>query len=101
MKAEPLQGVSVPISQQPKNRFRSDASPIQACYDLLSSGHSLAEILVALKQLGPAKKAQSELSKLVSAPGDGKISHVAGELAPPPQWQIFQVAEPAEISRGL
>lgn len=53
MKAEPLQSVSIPI-----DRFRSEASEqaIQACYELLSSGHSVSEIL-SLKQLGPLDKA--------------------------------------------
>jgi hypothetical protein len=100
MKAEPLLSASVPISQQPKDRFRSDANEeaIQACCDLLSSGHSLSQILVALKQLGPLNKAQSEL---VDAPGDPQIPHLAGEIAAPPQSEIIQVAEPTDVSRSL
>jgi hypothetical protein len=99
MKAEPLQQVSVPISQQ-KAWFRSgtDEQSIQACYDLLSSGHSLSEILIALKELGPLNKAQSDL---VDAPAIAEISHLVGEFTAPPQREILQVAERVEVSRIL
>ena len=99
MKAEPLQQVSVPISQQ-KEWFHSGANEqsIQACYDLLSSGHSLSEILIALKELGPLNKAQSDL---VDAPAIAEISHPVGEFPAPPQREIRQVAERVEVSRTL
>lgn len=94
MKAEPLQSVSIPI-----DRFRSEASEqaIQACYELLSSGHSVSEIL-SLKQLGPLDKAAI---RAANAPGERKIFHLAGNGAAPPRWKIVQVAEPADVSRGL
>ena len=74
--AKPRERVS---EARPKDRFRSDASEqaVQACYDLLSSGHSLSKMLVALKQLGPLNKAKSEL---VDAPGDPQISHLPMRL---------------------
>jgi hypothetical protein len=84
MAAEPLQG----------ERFRSDATDqeIQACYDLLASGHSLSEILDALRELGPLNKSQSDL---IDAPADRKISHVAGELTAP------KIGEPVQGSRSI
>lgn len=97
MKAEPLQQVSMPISQQ-KEWFRSGTNEksIQACYDLLSSGHSLSEILIALKELGPLNKAQSDL---VDAPAIPEISHLVGEFPAPPQREILQVGERVEVRR--
>ena len=94
MKAEPLQSVSIPI-----DRFRSEASEqaIQACYELLSSGHSISEIL-SLKQIGPLNKAQSEPA---NAPGERKVFYLAGDVAAPPQWEVVRAAEPVDVSRGL
>src|SRR5207302_6733381 len=63
METEPAQCLNETISQEQKEHFRSDAGEetIQACYDLISSGQPLSEILVALKQLGPLdKQRQSE-----------------------------------------
>ena len=98
MKAEPVQQVSVPISQEPKDR-RSAANPqaIQACYDLLSSGQPLSEVLVALKQLGPLKNTQSEFG---GAP-QIQIGPVAKSVALLPQRAMAQVAEPIETDRSL
>ena len=95
--AKPRERVS---EVRPKDRFRSDASEqaVQGCYDLLSSGHSLSKMLVALKQIGPLNKAKSEL---VDAPGDPQISHLADEVAAPPQSEILQVLESVEVSRSL
>jgi hypothetical protein len=101
MKAEPLQSVSVSISQQPKDRSRSDASEqaIQACYDLLSSGQPLSEILVALKQLGPLNNTQS---KFGGAPEQTQIFGPVGEIRGAlPQRAMAQVAKPIESGRSL
>jgi hypothetical protein len=101
MKAEPLQHVSVPISQQPKDRSRSGANEqaIQACCDLLSSGQPLSEILVAVKQLGPLNNAPSDFG---GAPDQAQISGPVDEMRGAlPQWAIAQVAEPPEASRSL
>src|ERR1051326_688637 len=99
MKAEPPP-VSVPILQQPTERFRSAASgqSIQACYDLISSGHSLSEILIALKELGPLNKAQPDL---VDTSDSAEVSQLIGAVPPPPQWEILQVPERVEVSRTL
>jgi hypothetical protein len=99
MKAEPLQWLSVPISQQ-KEWFRSGANEksIQACYDLLSSGHSLSETLIALKELGPLNKAPSDF---VDVPGIAEIAYLVDELPAPPQREILQVAERVAVSRTL
>jgi hypothetical protein len=100
MKAEPLQRVSVPIAQQ-KEWFRSGANEqsIQACYDLLSSGHSLSETLIALKELGPLNKAPSDFGG--DAPAIAEISHLVDDLPASPQREILQVAERVAVSRTL
>jgi len=80
METEPALCLNEPISQEQKDHFRPDAGEetIRACYDLISSGHPLSEILVALKQLGPLdKQRQSERGPPTS---DTQIRHVAGEV---------------------
>src|ERR1700732_5229020 len=102
METMPSQGlISAPIPEQSKNRFGSDGSEeaIQACYDLLSSGYPLSEILVALKRLGPLNKVQSELR---GARGDTKIYDIGGEFSDESsRWQIAKAAEPVESKRSL
>ena len=97
METEPAQCLNESISQQQKDHFRSDAGEetIQACYDLISSGHPLSEILVALKQLGPLdKRRQSERGVQSSDPQNGDVP---GEIrAAVPQWQTAQVTKPLE-----
>src|SRR5262249_4667075 len=60
VEAQPSREASLPISQGGEHSVRSDAyeEAIQACYALLSSGRPLAEILIALKRLGPFNKDQ-------------------------------------------
>lgn len=100
MKTEPLQQISLPISREPKDRH-SGANPqaIQACYDLLSSGQPLSEILVALKQLGRLNNTQSESG---GAPDHTQTFGPVGEIgcALPPR-AMAQVAEPIETGRSL
>jgi hypothetical protein len=96
MKAEPLQGVS----EGRKDHFRSDSSEeaIQVCYDLLSSGNRLSDILVALKRLGPLDKhSQSDCG---IEPSGTEIGEIAGEgRAASSQWRTVQVTQTVDQSR--
>jgi hypothetical protein len=97
METEPAQCLNESISQQQKDHFRSDAGEetIQACYDLISSGHPLSEILVALKQLGPLDKQRQSERGL--QPSDPQNCDVPGEIrAAVPQWQTAQLTKPLE-----
>jgi hypothetical protein len=97
METEPAQGLNESVSQEQKDHFRSEGSEeaIKACYDLISSGQPLSEILVALKRLGPLDKdRQSErgLGPIVT-----QISDIAGEVrAASPQWRTAQLTESLE-----
>ena len=44
-----------------KRQPHGNMEAIQVCYDLLSSAHSLPEILTSLKRLGPLNKVQSDV----------------------------------------
>jgi hypothetical protein len=94
MTAEPAQD----WSEKQKDHFRSDGSEetIQACYELISSGHHLSEVLAALKQLGPLNKhLQSECSL---KPINTQITDIVGELrAPAPRWQSAQLTQSLEL----
>lgn len=95
MTAEPAQGLSA--SFQEKEYFRSDRSEetIQACYELISSGQPLSEILVALKQLGPLN--ENSPSERGPKPRETQITDVIGQVrAAAPQWQTAQLTEPLE-----
>jgi hypothetical protein len=97
METEPAQCLNESISQEQKDHFRSDAGEetIQACYDLISSGHPLSEILVALKQLGPLDKQRQSERGL--QPSDTQIGDIAGEVgAAVPQWQTAQLTKSLE-----
>jgi hypothetical protein len=95
METEPAQCLNESISQEQKDHFRSDAGEetIRACYDLISSGRPLSEILAALKQIGPLdKQRQSERGLR-----DTQILDVAGEVcAALPHWQTAQVSKPLQ-----
>src|SRR5438874_188621 len=99
MEAEPSGGASLPISQGRKHSFRSDGSEeaIQACYDLLSSGQPLTEILVALKRLGPLNKAQ--LAPCVAA-FDTRNLDLSSERRSH-QWAIDQATPFVEANLSL
>src|ERR1051326_587356 len=94
MKTEPAPCFNEYTSLEQK---RSDAGEetIQACYNLISSGHPLSEILVALKQLGPLdKQRQSERGLQPSEP---QICDIPGEVrAAVPQWQTAPLTKPLE-----
>jgi hypothetical protein len=95
MEAEPVQSLSASGSQEWKDQFRSENSEeaIQACHDLLASGHSLSEILVALKRFGPLNTASQ--SERDGGRADTQIFDQAGEpRAASPQWQTAQVTQP-------
>jgi hypothetical protein len=97
MEAEPAQG----ISQQTKSRSCFDVSEeaIQACYDLLSSGHSLSEILVAAKRLAPLNRAPTELRGTL---GNTKpVVPFVESSGTPPHWAIAQVRAPVEARLSL
>jgi hypothetical protein len=97
MEAEPVQSLSASGSQECKDQFRSENSEeaIQACHDLLASGHSLSEILAALKRFGPLNTASQ--SERDGGRADTQISDQAGEpCAASPQWQTAQVTRPIE-----
>ena len=97
MDAEPVQGLSAPILQEWKEPNQRDGSEeaIQACYDLLSSGRPLLEILDAAKRLPGLKKVPQ--SNLGDEPADTQIPAISGEARGiSVQWQIAPVAEWAE-----
>jgi hypothetical protein len=97
METGPARCFNESISQEQKDHFRSDAGEetIQACYDLISSGRPLSEILAALKQLGPLDKQRQSERGL--QPSDTQICDVAGEVcAAVPHWQTAQVPNPLE-----
>jgi hypothetical protein len=95
METGPARCLNESISQEQKDHFRSDAGEetIQACYDLISSGRPLSEILAALKQIGPLDKQRRSERGL----RDTQILEVAGEVcAALPHWQTAQVSKPLE-----
>ena len=97
METEPAQCLNESISPEQKDHFRSDAGEetIQACYDLISSGHSLSEIMLALKQLGPLDKQRQSERGL--QPSDTQIGDIAGEVgAAETQWQTAQLTKSLE-----
>jgi hypothetical protein len=101
MEAEPVQSIRASIHPELKDPLRSDLSDqaIQACYELLSSGHPLSEVLDAAKRIVSANKASQ--SNIGGKPGDTQISDIAGEAhGASCQWGTAQVAEPVE-SRHL
>ena len=97
MNAEPVQGLSAPILQQPKDANQRDGSEeaIQACCDLLASGRPFSEILEAAKRLPRRNKVpQSNVGEL---PADTRIREISGEARGISfQWEIARVAEWAE-----
>ena len=97
MDAEPVQGLSAPILQEWKEPNQRDGSEeaIQACYDLLSSGRPLSEILDAAKRLPRLNKVPQ--SNLGDEPADTQIREKSGEARGiSVQWEIAPVAEWAE-----
>src|SRR5204862_2615150 len=97
MDAEPVQGLSAPILQEWKEPNQRDGSEeaIQACYDLLSSGRPLLEILDAAKRLPGLKKVPQ--SNLGDEPADTQIREISGEARGiSVEWEIAPVAEWAE-----
>src|SRR5437762_10202714 len=97
METEPAQCLNESISQEQKDHFRSDAGEetIQACYDLISSGYPLSEILAALKQVGRLDKQRYFERGL--QPSDTQICDVAGEgRAALPHLQTAQFSKPLE-----
>ena len=98
MKAEPAQGLSASFPQEQKEPFRSDRSEetIQACYDLISSGQPLSEILVALKRVGPLN--ENSPSERGLKPSETQITDIIfGQVrAAGRQWQTAQLTEPLE-----
>ena len=97
MDAEPVQGLSAPILQEWKEPNQRDGSEeaIQACYDLLSSGRPLLEILDAAKRLPGLKKVPQ--SNLGDEPADTQIREISGQARGiSVQWEIAPVAEWAE-----
>jgi hypothetical protein len=97
MTAEPAQGLRVSLPQDQKEHFRSDRSEetIQACYELISSGQPLSDILVALKQLGPLN--ENSPSERGLKRSDTQIADMVGHVrAAAPQWQTAQLTEPLE-----
>jgi hypothetical protein len=98
MEAEPAAQGTL---QEAKNQSCSDVSAeaIQACYDLVSSGRSLSEILIALKRLGPLNKAPAELGGTL---GDTQLlDPFADSQGTLPHWAIAQVATRLEASLSL
>jgi hypothetical protein len=79
MQAEPVRGLSAPIPQERKDLYQRDGNEeaIQACYDLLSSGRPLSEILDAAKRLRRLNKARQ--SNLGDEPADTQIREISGE----------------------
>ena len=97
MQAEPVRGLSAPIPQERKDLYQRDGNEeaIQACYDLLSSGRPLSEILDAAKRLPRLNKARQ--SNLGDEPADTQIREISGEARGiSVQWEIAPVAEWAE-----
>ena len=97
MEAEPVQSIRASIHPELKDPLRSDLSnqAIQACYELLSSGHPLSEVLDAAKRIVSANKASQ--SNIGGKPGDTQISDIAGEAhGASCQWGTAHVAEPVE-----
>jgi hypothetical protein len=95
METEPARCFNESISQEHQDHFRSDAGEetIQACYDLISSGRPLSEILVALKQLGPLDKQRQSERGLRGT----QTLELAGEVcAALPHWQTAQLTKPLE-----
>ena len=98
METEPAQCLNESVSQKQKDHLRSDTSEetIQACCDLISSGHPLSEILVALKQLGPLDKRSHSERGLEQS--DIQICDITGEVrAAAPQWQTAQLTKSLEL----
>ena len=97
MDSEPVQGLSAPILQEWKEPNQRDGSEeaIQACYDLLSSGRPLLEILDAAKRLPGLKKVPR--SNLGDEPADTQIREISGEARGISfQWEIAPVGNRAE-----
>ena len=97
MQAEPVRGLSAPIPQERKDLYQRDGNEeaIQACYDLLSSGRPLSEILDAAKRLPRLNKARQ--SNLGDEPADTQIREISGQARGiSVQWEIAPVAEWAE-----
>jgi hypothetical protein len=98
MEAEPVQGFSASIYTEPKDPFRSadgDAA-IQTCYELLSSGRPLSEVLDAAKRLSSLNQASK--STPGGGPGDTQIPDIAGEARSASSRLVTaQVTEPVEL----
>jgi hypothetical protein len=97
MQAEPVQDSRASVHPELKDPFRSDLSDeaIQACYELLSSGRPLSEILDAAKRIASTNKASH--SNIGREPGDAQISDIAGEArGASSKWGTAQVAERVE-----
>ena len=97
MQAEPVRGLSAPIPQERKDLYQRDGNEeaIQACYDLLSSGRPLSEILDAAKRLPRLNKARQ--SNLGDEPADTQIREISGEARGISfQWEIAPVGNRAE-----
>ena len=92
----PVQG----IFQQAQDRSCSDVSEeaIEACYDLVSSGHSLSEILVALKRLAPVNKAPTELG---GTPGNTQLLDPFADSRGTSHWAVAQLPALVEARHSL
>ncbi|TMJ89424.1 MAG: hypothetical protein E6G79_00855 [Alphaproteobacteria bacterium] len=102
MDAEPVQGLSAPILQEWKEPNQRDGSEeaIQACYDLLSSGRPLLEILDAAKRLPGLKKVPQ--SNLGDEPADTQIREISGEARGISfQWEIAPIGNRAEAESSF
>ena len=94
MVAEPLRDLSASDSEGRKDHIPGEEA-IQACYDLLSSGRALSDILVALKRLGPLNRHNGSERRV--EPSDTEIPEITGEdCAASSQWRTVQLAQPLE-----
>ena len=97
MVAEPLRDLSASDSEGRKDHIPGEEA-IQACYDLLSSGRALSDILVALKRLGPLNRHNGSERRV--EPSDTEIPEITGEdCAASSQWRTVQLAQPVESRR--
>lgn len=95
METASRQDLSASASQARENHFGTGgAEPaIQACYDLLSSGSPLSDILVAVQRLGSVNK--DDESQPGVKPGDTEFTDIAGEgRSASPQWQTAPMTQP-------
>jgi len=98
--AEPMPGASASIEPELKDTYRSvnRDRAIQACHELLSSGHPLSQILDTVKRLTALNDASH--SDAVE-PDNTEPSNICAEArSPGPQWEAAQVEQPLDSTVG-